>query len=118
MPEITEKLIWGMFWVFTYMLFKTFILEFFKDLYKYIKHKIKLYFQSEHEVEENFKSKIYAYQNYTWVPSESLQNKLKHKWFFHPHPKFRGKCIRLVGDIKFPKKEYLMVVVGSKKIGT
>jgi hypothetical protein len=115
MPEITEKLIWGLGGFLIGVFFKTLVSEFSKDSYKYIKHKIKFWSQSEHEVEDDFKSKIYAPQNYTWIPSENLENKLKHKWFFHPHPKFGGKCIRIVDDPKFPKKEYLMVTAGAKK---
>ena len=118
MPGISENLIWGLGGFFVGVFFKIFVSEFSKDSYKYIKQKIKFWFQSEHEVEDDFKSKLYAPQNYTWIPSENLENKLNHKWFCHPHPKFGGKCIRIVGDPKFPKKEYLMVVAGAKKIST
>lgn len=118
MPEMTEKVIWGIGGFIAGIFFKTFVSEFSKDLYKYTKSKVKFLMQSEHEVESEFKSQIYAKSNYTWIPSENVDNKLKNKWFFHPHPQYGGKCIRIVGDPKFPKKEYLMVTSGAKRIGT
>ncbi|WP_045857991.1 hypothetical protein [Teredinibacter purpureus] len=118
MPAITENILWGFGGFILGVYFKTFVSEFSKDSYKYIKQRIRFWLQSEHEVEEDFKSTIYAPQNYAWIPAENLENKLSHKWFYHPHPKFGGKCIKVVGDAKFPKKEYLMVVAGAKKICT
>ena len=97
------------------ILFKGFLSAAGKELWSLLKDKILERLTKEEEVEPEFKAIIYPIQNCTWIPEENLPNKEKHNWFYYPHPKNGKKCFRLVGEGKFPKKEYFMVTPNAKR---
>jgi hypothetical protein len=86
------------------------------DLYALAKRSALRAITTEHEVEHDFKSTIYAEQHCAWIPEENLPNKEKHKWQYCPHPKLGGRCYRVLGNEKFPRKEYLMVTPNAQRV--